>query len=225
MTKPAALDRSPLTTPVQGLVLAGFLAALAGMVDVIAYLHLGGLFVAFMSGNSTQLGAALGQADLAEAGIIFKLVVLFVAGAAGGQVLAGLAGRFHLAIVLIAVTLLLVLAAVLATAPEPIVLAMGALNASLRRAGNIPVSLTFVTGVLVRFGQGSRRFLDRACEGIELAVAGHTLGRTDCRSDDRQRCLCSSRRGGDLASDLAGRPSRRLLGGATGIRLIDALAS
>jgi uncharacterized membrane protein YoaK (UPF0700 family) len=38
---------------------------------------------------------------------------------------------------------------------------MGALNASMQRAGNIPVSLTFVTGVLVRFGQGLGDFLTR----------------------------------------------------------------
>ena len=46
----------------RGLVLAAILAALAGMVDVIGYLHLKGLFISFMSGNSTQLAAALGVA-------------------------------------------------------------------------------------------------------------------------------------------------------------------
>jgi len=44
-----------------GLVLAGLLAGLAGMVDAIGYLHLSGLFISFMSGNSTQLAAALGK--------------------------------------------------------------------------------------------------------------------------------------------------------------------
>jgi uncharacterized membrane protein YoaK (UPF0700 family) len=39
------------------------------------------------------------------------------------------------------------------------VFAMG--NASMHRAGNMPVSLTFVTGVLVRFGQGLGDFLTR----------------------------------------------------------------
>ena len=51
------------------------------------------------------------------------------------------------------IPLSLAIAAVLATAPEPMVFAMGALNASMHRAGSIGVSLTFVTGVLVRFGQ------------------------------------------------------------------------
>jgi uncharacterized membrane protein YoaK (UPF0700 family) len=146
-------------------VLAGLLAALAGIVDVIGYLHLGGLFISFMSGNSTQLAAAIGQGDLTEAGFIAKLIVLFVGGAAGGQIVANLTGAHHLVWVLVTVVVLLVLAAALKAAPEPMVLAMGALNASLRRAGNIPVSLTFVTGVLVRFAQGLGDFLTRRATG------------------------------------------------------------
>ena len=46
-----------------GLVIAGRLAALAGMVDAIGYLHLSGLFVSFMSGNSTHLAVSLGQGN------------------------------------------------------------------------------------------------------------------------------------------------------------------
>jgi uncharacterized membrane protein YoaK (UPF0700 family) len=48
------------------------------MVDVIGYLHLGGLFVSFMSGNSTQFAAAAGQGNWAQAGPIIRLIVLFV---------------------------------------------------------------------------------------------------------------------------------------------------
>jgi len=114
-----------------------------------------------MSGNSTQLAASLGQRDLAEVATIAELIALFVLGAAAGQVLAGFTGRRHMTWVLIGVALLLVIAAALATAPEPMVFAMGILNASMHRAGSIPVSLTFVTGVLVRFGQGLGDFLMR----------------------------------------------------------------
>lgn len=138
----------------RGLVLAALLSGLAGMVDAIGFLRLGHLFVSFMSGNSTQMALDAGRLRLGEAGAILVLVVLFVAGAAGGQVLAHLFGRHHLTAVLAAVMALLAMAAAMATATAPMVLAMGALNAAMHRAGNVSVSVTFVTGTLVRFGQG-----------------------------------------------------------------------
>jgi len=154
----------------RGIVLAGLLAALAGFVDATGYLHLSGLFVSYMSGNSTQLAVALGQGDLDEAGTIAELIGLFVLGAAAGQVLAGFAGKWHLTWVLIGVAILLAIAGALGTSPEPMVLAMGALNAAMHRAGSIPVSLTFVTGVLVRFGQGLGDFITRRTRGWNWLV-------------------------------------------------------
>jgi uncharacterized membrane protein YoaK (UPF0700 family) len=185
MTKPVGVDRGAVLVEVRGLVLAGWLAALAGIVDAIGYLHLGGLFVSYMSGNSTQLAVAIGQGSRPEAGAIAELIALFVLGAAAGQVLAELTGRRHMTWVLAGVTILLAVSGVLATAAEPMVLAMGALNASMRRAGSIPVSLTFVTGVLVRFGQGLGDFLTRRTTGFNWLlqavpwaglIAGATFG-------------------------------------------------
>jgi uncharacterized membrane protein YoaK (UPF0700 family) len=171
MTEPISVARAPgkrgddFIEAARGLGLAAMLAGLAGMVDVIGYLHLKGLFVSFMSGNSTQLSVAIGRGDLAGAAKIAELIALFVLGAAGGQVLADFAGRWRTTSVLIGVALFLAAAAAMKTVPEPMVFAMGALNASMRRAGNIPVSLTFVTGVLVRFGQGLGNLLTRRASG------------------------------------------------------------
>jgi uncharacterized membrane protein YoaK (UPF0700 family) len=156
----------------RGLLLAGLLSALAGMVDAIGYLHLSGLFISFMSGNSTQLAAALGQGQLGEAGTIAELIVLFVVGAAAGQMLADFTGRRHMTWVLVSVAILLAIAAALETAAQPMVFAMGALNAAMRRAGSIPISLTFVTGVLVRFGQGLGDFLTRRVTGWNWLAQG-----------------------------------------------------
>jgi len=191
MSEPASLvrdlaeRRGDFAAAARGLLMAAMLAALAGMVDVVGYLHLKGLFVSFMSGNSTQLGAALGQGDLATGAAITELVGVFVLGAAAGQMLADIAGRRRMTWLLTGVMLLLTIAAMLRTAPEPMVFAMGALNASMHRAGNIPVSLTFVTGVLVRFGQGLGSRLTRRTTGWNwLAqavpwagmIAGATIG-------------------------------------------------
>jgi uncharacterized membrane protein YoaK (UPF0700 family) len=183
VTEPGLAHRGPsnrgsdVGEAARGLVFAAILAALAGMVDVIGYLHLKGLFISFMSGNSTQLAAALGGGDLASAATIAELITLFVLGAVAGQVLANFTGRWHMTWVLIGVALFLVVAAVLRNVPEPMVFAMGALNASMHRAGNVPVSLTFVTGVLVRFGQGLGNFLTgRATGWIWLAQAAPWVG-------------------------------------------------
>jgi uncharacterized membrane protein YoaK (UPF0700 family) len=157
---------------VSGLVLAALLAALAGLVDAIAYLHLNGLFVSFMSGNSTQLAVALGQGKLAEAGTVAELIASFVLGAAAGQILADLSGRWHVTWVLLAVAILLTVSALLATAAEPMAFAMGAMNASMHRAGNVPVSLTFVTGVLLRFGQGLGDLLTGRATGWNWLLQG-----------------------------------------------------
>ena len=90
MTEPLAVARSPtentgdLSGQARGLLLSGFLAALAGMVDAIGYLCLGYLFVFFMSGNSIQLAVAVGGGDLTEVGIIAELIALFMLGVAVG---------------------------------------------------------------------------------------------------------------------------------------------
>ena len=189
MTEPLAVARSStentgdLGGQARGLILAGFLAALAGMVDAIGYLRLGHLFVSFMSGNSTQLGVAVGGGDLTEAGVIAELIALFVLGAAAGQVFTGFAGKWHLTWALVAVAVLLAFAAGLATSPEPMVLAMGALSASMQRAGKIDVSVTYVTGTLVKLGQGLGNFLTRRSTGWTWLVqaspwAGLIVGAT-----------------------------------------------
>src|SRR5216684_628444 len=45
----------------RNIALACALSALAGYVDGIGFLHLGGLFVSFMSGNSTRMGVSLAE--------------------------------------------------------------------------------------------------------------------------------------------------------------------
>jgi uncharacterized membrane protein YoaK (UPF0700 family) len=166
-TRSAQADRR------RGLVLAVLLAGLAGMVDAIGLIRLRYLFVSFMSGNSTQFALAVGRGRLGDAAPILVLIALFVVGAAAGQLIAHFTGRRHLTAVLAVVAVLLAAAAVFHTAPVPMVLAMGSLNAALHRAGNIPVSLTFVTGTLVRFGQGLGDFLAGRAKGwtwVEQAV-------------------------------------------------------
>ena len=62
--------------------LACALSALAGYVDGIGFMHLGGLFVSFMSGNSTRMGVSLAEGHWHDAAQALGLIALFVIGAA-----------------------------------------------------------------------------------------------------------------------------------------------
>ena len=150
----ASADESTPDLPL-GLALVFALSALAGAVDACGLTILKDLFVSFMSGNTTSLAVAIGHGDRARILAILPLIVTFVAGAAAGTVVAILAGRRHLPVVVLAVALILALPIV---APAATVLAMtcamGALNAAMNRAGAVSVSLTYVTGTLVKLGAG-----------------------------------------------------------------------
>src|SRR5204863_9869629 len=71
--------------------LACALSALAGYVDGVGFLHLGGLFVSFMSGNSTRMGVSLAEGRWHDAAEALGLIALFVAGAGRGR--PGVRGR------------------------------------------------------------------------------------------------------------------------------------
>src|ERR1700738_218226 len=71
----------------RNIALACALSALAGYVDGVGFLHLGGLFVSFMSGNSTRMGVSLAEGHWRSAVEALGLIVLFVIGAAAGSLI------------------------------------------------------------------------------------------------------------------------------------------
>src|ERR1700740_842479 len=71
----------------RNIALACALSALAGYVDAIGFLHLGGLYVSFMSGNSTRMGVSLAEGQWSGAGEWPALIALFVLGAAAGSLI------------------------------------------------------------------------------------------------------------------------------------------
>jgi uncharacterized membrane protein YoaK (UPF0700 family) len=153
-TVPNMLDSS------RNVALACALSALAGYVDGIGYLHLGGLFVSFMSGNSTRMAVSLAAGHFAKAAEALGLIALFVAGAACGSLIV-LGRGVHRQPWLLAVEALLLIMAGLAHATlgfdrlaiSIIVLAMGLENAVFQIEGGGGLGLTYVTGALVKVGQ------------------------------------------------------------------------
>lgn len=143
------------------------LAALSGYVDALGFIYLGGFFVSFMSGNSTRLGVGLVQ-DWDHALISGGLIVCFVFGVFLGTLFAYRGTRGRSITVLLFVTILLTLAAashsgdmhVLAVALTA--MAMGAINCIfVGSSGEVTTGVTYMTGTLVKLGQGLARNLVR----------------------------------------------------------------
>ena len=64
------------------------LTALAGLVDAIGYTQLSGLYLSFMSGNSTRLGVMIAHGEVPGVGACLAVIGCFVAGACVGTLLA-----------------------------------------------------------------------------------------------------------------------------------------
>ena len=140
------------------------LAGLAGFVDAVGFLSADGYFVSFMSGNTTRLGVAMGT-DPAAALLPVLLIAGFLGGVTAGALIALRAGPLRKSAVLALVAaLLLVGAGARAAGAEramllALVLAMGTINNTFQRGGEVSVGLTYMTGALVRLGQGAALWL------------------------------------------------------------------
>ena len=137
-------------------------AALAGMVDAIGFLSSGGFFLSFMSGNSTRLSVGL-AAGAPYVGMVALLLLSFVLGVTGGSLI----GRNHKkgtnrrqALILGIIALLLFFAPLFAGSGLLLValclaaFCMGAENTLFEQDGSVSFGLTYMTGALVKIGQG-----------------------------------------------------------------------
>lgn len=135
------------------------LAAMAGFVDAVGFLSASGYFVSFMSGNTTRLGVDLGT-DPARAITPALLIVGFLSGVTGGTLISLRAGKYRKPAVLTLVAALLMTAAAARAGGAPLLMlaamvaAMGAINNTFQRGGEVAIGLTYMTGALVKLGQG-----------------------------------------------------------------------
>lgn len=140
-------------------ILAICLSALAGCVDAIGFLHLGGYFISFMSGNSTQLAVGMVSGDISKIALLGQIILMFVAGTTLGTLVRHFSKSSSEAVVIAFVTGLLLCAAVsyqmnwVFPTIAFMTLAMGAENAVFQRNGEVIVGLTYMTGTLVKVGQ------------------------------------------------------------------------
>jgi uncharacterized membrane protein YoaK (UPF0700 family) len=134
------------------------LSALAGFVDAAGFVLTGGLFVSFMSGNSTRLAVALAEGSNI-AWLAGGLIALFLVGVVAGALLAPWRPAWRKSVVLAFSTIVLLVSAGLAAGDMPVAaamgmaIAMGSLNNVFLREGEVSIGVTYMTGTLVRAGQ------------------------------------------------------------------------
>lgn len=156
--------------------LAFCLSGLAGFVDALGFLSLGGFFVSFMTGNTTRLGIELAGRHAGGIVLAATILGLFVLGVVCGSLAGHFGRRQRKAVVLAFVTLVLIVAAGLDTlglgtaAAGVLALAMGAENAVFQRDGEVTIGLTYMTGTLVKMGQ---RLASALLGGPKLAFLRH----------------------------------------------------
>jgi uncharacterized membrane protein YoaK (UPF0700 family) len=137
-------------------------ALIAGYVDAYG-LTAYGVFVSFMSGNTTQAGCMTGQGRLPAVLPPALAIVFFIAGSFAGTWLTHSSVRYSRQVLFGAIAVLLAVNIGDKQLGEPaghaefciaaLSLAMGLMNTTLSRIGAEPVSLTFVTGTLNRIGR------------------------------------------------------------------------
>ncbi|MBP2398280.1 YoaK family protein [Glutamicibacter protophormiae] len=144
----------------RGIFFAGAITAMAGFVDGVGFIHLGGYFLSFMSGNSTRSSAALLTGDAGGWAMAMGFVGSFVGGVVLATVLTARAARYRRPIVMYLSGALLVTAALLGSLGTLgfggaclLAASMGAVNVSYTRSGEVSLGLTYMTGTLVKLGQ------------------------------------------------------------------------
>ena len=149
--------------------LAAALAMIAGFIDaygIITY----GVFVSFMSGNTTQTGYQTAEGAFGPASLSALAILFFVVGSFAGTLLVQTAGRLARRAVfgVVAAALFEVIGLTyfdflsVGFGIAIVSVAMGIMNAALSRVGAQAVSLTFVTGSLSRVGSSLALALRRA---------------------------------------------------------------
>ncbi|TXM72244.1 DUF1275 domain-containing protein [Methylobacterium sp. WL12] len=145
------------------------LTALAGFVDALGFVRLGGLYTSFMSGNTTQLSVFLGHADFAHVVLPAILIGGFLGGAILGSGLSILIPSPWATPAVLGYEALLILAALgvglaipeLGIAAFFMAVAMGSQNAVLAQVKGFRAGTTFVTGALFSLGQKVAQALTR----------------------------------------------------------------
>lgn len=140
--------------------LATGLSLLAGSVDALGFMALGGFFVSFMSGNSTRFSVGLTESIPAMTLLLpLGIIACFVTGVISGKLIRHFRPQTPSTFLLIFMSLCLFSGALLSelgfilVAGACMAVAMGAANNVFVREGEVSIGVTYMTGTLVKLGQ------------------------------------------------------------------------
>lgn len=142
----------------RGLLLSSALAFVAGFVDAVGFIETGGLFVSFMSGNSTQVGVELLGGDHGIALLSAFLLFTFVLGVAVAGSFAMRSGDHRPYVVACAGVAIGSVGVLELSGTHSmwsyglLAAAMGAVNTLYLDDGRARVAITYATGTLVSVG-------------------------------------------------------------------------
>ncbi|MCZ9635317.1 YoaK family protein [Rhodococcus sp. BH5] len=176
-------------------VLSWVLSSLAGLIGSAAFVHTTGYFVTFMTGNTERgiLGFFTNKSEMSKAAIL--LIISFVFGVLVASILRRRWWENHPHGATVLTTLSLAAATIVDFAQEgwtradipflPILFVafgIGSLNTSFVHNGEVSIPLSYITGTLVKFGQGIERHINGGTIhdwlGYLLLYASFTAGAT-----------------------------------------------
>jgi uncharacterized membrane protein YoaK (UPF0700 family) len=149
----------------QGFLLSLVIAAVAAYVDATGFLLYSGIYLSFMSGNSTRAAVLVARGDWQQLVPVIGVIPTFVLGVTIGTMMNGIFERLGQAIVFLTAGLSLGMVAGLEIYLRSVgsndsrlglffmlAATMGLLNSTAQRVEKVPIGLTYVTGTLVKLG-------------------------------------------------------------------------
>ena len=132
---------------------AALLAGIAGYVDAICYLRLGGAFAANMTGNLVEVGLAAAQGQWGDALWCASLLVAFLLGILAARLVLRIQHSARLSLLLEAAIIVVAATGVLGIAAVPVLAAAMALQNEAVTHGIVALNVGFITGDLQRVGE------------------------------------------------------------------------
>lgn len=132
---------------------AALLAGIAGYVDAICYLRLGGAFAANMTGNLVQMGISAATGDLLAAAWCGSLLFAFLVGVLAARLLLRTHRTPRLSLLIEAGILAFAATGILGAGAVPLLAATFAMQNEAVTHGMVAVNVAFITGDIQKLGE------------------------------------------------------------------------